>query len=345
MATATNNKLNKRKCQSGLDGLEFALVLEGMEDISFDETSLTNKANQPKSIVSIKCVGGRISGSINAVHCIRNTNESPFTLTDGIKMELVRCQVFEYIKECLQKNLQGRYSEKYIDNLKVTSLEVNLTLPCTGKATQSDMVHLFDMVFDRTTVYRERRVGSKCGKVNTGVVYDKKHNWQLKIYDKTKDLHRQGILTASSRLFRLEVVFKDRMLDSMFGKDKRTLDNVLSVKALDIMCRNYKSVLDEIVEQHIRPYLDNCVETLFESLTYSDKSNEIADTVMRYKEIIVDTQCLRKALHKWYEWRQKYEDPNIVDRTDEMIYKYRQKNIGLPDDVLKTLKAFHLAAG
>lgn len=345
MATATNVKLNKRKCQSGLDSLEFALVLEGLEDISFDETSLSNKANQPKSVVTIKCIGGRISGSVNAVHCIRNTNEYPFTLTEGIKMELVRCQVFEYIKACLQKNLKGRYSEVYIDNLKVTSLEVNITRPCTGKATQSDMVHLFDMVFDRTTVYRERRVGSKCAKVNTGVIYDKKHQYQLKVYDKTKDLHRQGILTAEKKLFRLEVVFKDRKLDAMFGRDKRTLDNVLSKKALDIMCREYKIVLDEIVEQHIRPYLDNCVETLFESLTYSDKSNEIADTVMRYKEIIVDTQCLRKAMHKWYEWRQKYENPTIIDRTDEMIYKYRKKDLGLPDDVLKTLKAFHLAAG
>lgn len=340
-----NIKLNKRKCQSGLDGLEFAMVLEGMDDLSFDETSLTNKANQPKSVVTIKCIGGRISGSVNAVHCIRNTNEQPFTLTDGIKMELVRCQVFEYIKECLQKNLQGRYSEKYIDNLKVTALEVNLTLPCTGKATQSDMVHLFDMVFDRTTVYRERRAGSKCAKVNTGVVYDKKHQYQLKVYDKTRDLHRQGILTAEKKLFRLEVVFKDKKLNSMFGRDKRTLDNVLSKKALDVMCISYKSVLDEIVAHHILPYLNNCVKTLFESLTYSDKKNQIADTVMRYKEIIVDIDCLRRALHKWYEWRQKYEDPNIIDRTDEMIYKYRKKDLGLPDDVLKTLKAFHLAAG
>ncbi len=66
MATG-NNKLNKRKCQSGMDSLEFALVLEGLEDISFDETSLSNKANQPKSVVTAKCIGGRISGSVNTV--------------------------------------------------------------------------------------------------------------------------------------------------------------------------------------------------------------------------------------------------------------------------------------
>lgn len=339
MATANNIKLNKRKCQSGMDTLEFALVLEGMDDLSFDETSLSNKANQPKSVITIKCIGGRISGSVNAVLFIRNTNEQPFTLTDGIKMELVRCQVFEYIKACLQKNLKGRYSEKYIDDLKVTSLEVNITLPCVGMATQSDMVHLFDMVFDKTTVYRERRGSSMCLKSNTGVVYDKKHQYQLKIYDKTKDLHRQGVLTAEKKLFRLEVVFKDRKLSAMFGDDKRTLDNVLSRKALDIMCREYKIVLDEIVTQHIRPYLDNSVNILFESLTYSDSGNEIADTVMRFKDEIVDIECLRKALHKWYKMRQ------CVDRTDEMIYKYRKKDIGLPEDVLATLKAFHLAAG
>lgn len=344
MATVNNIKLSKRKCQSGMDSLEFALVLEGMDDISFDETALQNKASQKKSIVTIKCIGGRVSGSVNAVHCIRDTNEKPFTLIDGIHMELVRCQVFEYIRECLKRHMQGQYSEKFIDNLKVTSLEVNITLPCVGKATPSDMVHLFDSVFDKTNVYRERKAGSRCEKVNTGVIYDKKHQYQIKIYDKTKDLHRQGILAVEKKLFRLEVVFKDRKLDAMFGKDKRTLDNVLSVKALNVMCREYKTVMDELVEQHIRPYLDNCVETLFESLTYSDKSNEIADTVMRFKEIIVDTQCLRRALHKWYK-RRKTLDPTVADRTDEMIYKYRKKDLGLPEDVLNTLKTFHLAAG
>lgn len=113
------------------------------------------------------------------------------------------------------------------------------------------------------------------------------------------------------------------------------------------MCREYKRVLEEeLIEQQIKPYLKNCVTTLYESLIWSDSGKEISDTVMRYKEIIVDIECLRRALHKWYSYRiENPKDPIAKDHTDEIIYKYRKKELGLPEDVLKTLKAFHIAAG
>lgn len=328
---------SKKRCQSGMDSLEFAFEIEGMKEISFDEDVLKNKAG--KSIVIIKCSNGRVSGSVNAVHCIRNTNEKPFTLVDSIKMAIVRNEVFEFIRKCLKDNLKNKYSEEYINNLKVTSLEVNVTRPCVGKATPTDMAHLFDMVFDNTKVYRERKLGSKCEKVNTGVVYEKKHEYQLKIYDKSKDMHRQGIPLVPNALFRLEVVFKDRKLNSMFGQDGRTLDNVLSTKALDVMCREYKTVLEEIITKHIRPYLKDCVELLYSSLTWSDSGKEISDTIARYKDCIVDLECLRKALQKWYNSR------GVEDRSKQMIHKYRNKNLNLPEDVWETLKIFYSAAG
>ena len=53
MATVNNIKLSKRKCQSGMDSLEFALVLEGMDDISFDETALQNKASLLSSVSAV----------------------------------------------------------------------------------------------------------------------------------------------------------------------------------------------------------------------------------------------------------------------------------------------------
>ena len=170
-------------------------------------------------------------------------------------------------------------------------------------------------------------------------MYEKKHLWQLKIYDKEKDLHRQGVPIVERRLFRLEVVFKDRKLNSMFGENKRTLDNVLSAKSLDIMCRAYKEVFDEIIEQHIIPWLNDCVADLFESLTQSESGNEISDTIMRHKNIIVDVECLRRALKRWYKFR------GVEDRSKQMIHKYRNKDLGLAEDVLKTLRTFHQAAG
>jgi len=335
-------KVNKKYCRTGMDTLEFSIVLDGMDDVSFEEEILPNKIG--KSIVTIKGNSGKISGSISAVHCIRTNNENPFGLSDCIKMELVRNSVFDFIRTRLKECLGKRYREKYFEDLKVTSLEVNITLGCIGRATPSDMSHLFDMVFDKTVVYRKRKPGSKCEKSNTGVGYEKKHYYTVKPYDKHSDFMRQGLPNINSKAYRLEIVFKERKLNSMFGENNRTLENVLSVKAFEIMCREYKTVLEEIITQYVKPYLNDCVETLYQSLLKSNSGKEISDTVCKYKEIIVDIACLRKALHKWYSKRQE-EDPTVKDCTDEMIYKYRKKKIGLPEDVLATLKAFHEAAG
>lgn len=336
MATTTKVKLNKKKCKTGMDTLEFIIALEGMEELSFDEETLPNDIG--KSIVTMKCTNGKISGTVNAVHCIRDTNAEPFSLTDSIKMEIVRNKVFDFIRDYLKRNLGSKYKDKQIESSRVTSLEVNVTRCLVGKATPSNMIHLFTMVFGKARIWTDRKSGSKCEIDKDTFEHDKKHEYRIKAYNKGKQLD------IDKALFRIEIVFKDRKLNAMFGNDKRTLDNILSVKSLDIMCRTYKEVFEEIVKQHIKPYLDNCVTTLYESLTWSDSGKEISDTVMRYKDIIVDIECLRRALHKWYENRIK-RDPTVKDRTDEMIYKYRKKELGLPEDVLKNLKTFHMAAG
>lgn len=293
-------KLNKKKCETGMDTLEFIINLEGMKELSFDEETLPNKVG--KSIVTVKCMNGKIGGSVSAVHCIRNTNAEPFSLTDCIKMEIVRNEVFDFIRDYLKKNLGNKYEDKYFESSRVTSLEVNVTRSCVGKATPSDMLHMFQMVFGRVHVYTDRKPGSKCEIVNDSLVYDKKHEFQIKAYNKQKDLYRQGVPIADKSLFRIEIVFKDRKLNAMFDK-KRTLDNILSVKSLDIMCRAYKEVFENTIIPCIRKYMSDARDTLFESLRASDSGKEISDTIMRHKEIILDTKCLRSALHSWYDFR------------------------------------------
>lgn len=335
-------KINRKYCRTGMDTFEFTITLEGMEDISFEEEKLPN-ANG-KSIVTIICNAGKIKGSISAVHCIRNTNEKPFGLSDCVKMDLVRCRVFDFIREKLKEHLGERYTESFFEESRVTSLEVNVTLPCQGKATAADMSHFFDMVFDRTTVYRKRKPGSKCEKDDTGIGYKKAHCYFVKQYDKQDDFDRQDLELTDSNVFRLEIVFKERKLDSMFGKNKRTIENILSANSLDIMCREYKCVLEEIIKQNVKPYLSNCVEMLYQSLMDNNGGKQIVDTICRYKEIIVDIECLRRALHKWYAKRQEH-DPVVKDCTDEMIYKCRKKNLGIAEDVLISFRALHEAAG
>lgn len=346
--TATKVKLNKKRCRSGFDGIsyEYKIGLDGIKDLEFEKTK-SNTAKKRKSIVEIKGNGGMISGYVNPTHFIYADNRKPFGIVNAIKLEMVRNDVLEYLKNSLQEQLKEKYSDEYIRKLRITRIEINITLPCVGKATPSDMTHLFDMVYDRTTVHRKRKKGSKCEKENTGTGgYGRDHYYTLKLYDKFDDFERQEI-PLEKGIFRLEIAFIDKTLNALFGEYGRTIENVLSEESLDILCREYKRVLEEeIIKQHVKPYLNDCVTTLYESLTWSDSGKEISDTVMRYKEIIVDLECLRRALHKWYSGRiENPNDPTTKDHTDEIIYKYRKKELGLPEDVLKTLKAFHMAAG
>ena len=76
-----------------------------------------------------------------------------------------------------------------------------------------------------------------------------------------------------------------------------------------------------------------------ESLVSAETGNEISETVTRYKELIPDTEVLRKALKRWYHIRGE------EDKSKQAINYYRQKGIGLPEGVLQTIRAFHDAAG
>lgn len=331
--------MNKKKCIQGMDGmnLEYSLGLEGMEKLYLPVEELKNEYQN--TIVKIDCIGGKIRAYINAPNCIKPNNVKSLGLADSIKLELVQSQVVEFMQKYLQKHLCDKYSSEYIKNLWVTALEMNITLPCIKNATPSDVVHLFDMAFDKTMVFRKRKATSKCDKVNTGILYAKPKEYRLKIYDKSAEMHEHGNPLVENNLLRMEIVMIDRSLKSMFG-DKRTLADILTKQALVTLCEKYKDILvEDIIQTHIVPYLNECRKQLVESLTHSTSGHEISDTISRHRELIVDWQVLSSALHKWYGMR------NVEDRTNQMIYKYRRKNLGIPDNVIATIKKFHASAG
>lgn len=327
----------KQKYKQGMDGmnLEYQFNLEGMEKLYLEPEELKNEAQN--TIVKIDCVGGKVRAYVNAVHAIRPNNVTPLGIADTIKLELVQSKVVKFIQAYLRKGLSGKYSDEYIDNLKVTSLETNITLPCVSGATPSDVIHLLDMVLDRTVVYRKRK--SKCEKADTGVQYTKPKEYRLKIYDKTDEQHEKGNPLVERNLLRIEVVFIDRTLKRIYG-EKRTLRDILTKQAIVSMCDEYKRVLTvDILGMYVKPYLNDCRDKLVESLTTSDSGNEINDTVTRYKELIVDIEVFRQALKRWYKIK------GATDISKQVICMYRKKNLGLPEGVLKTLKTFHISAG
>lgn len=335
----SNVKLNKKRCQQGLDGLNavYKIALDGMNKLYLEKEVLKNK--EGNSIVEIDCVGGKVRVYVNAVNGVRPNNVKPIGVVDAIKLELVQPQVIEFIKGYLQKHLQSQYSDEFIDNLKVVSLEVNLTLPCVGGATPSDVIHLMDMALDKTVVFRKRKPNSKCDKVNTSCLYSRPKEYRLKIYDKSCEQHEKGNPLVEKNLLRIECVLIDRRLIRAFGDDKRMLKDILTKQAICVMCEEYKKIFTEDIIPCVKEYLNNARDTLFESLTSSDTGKEISDTICRHRELIADWEVIRVILKKWYCSR------GVEDRSKQMIHKYRQKELGIPDGVLQTIKNFHSAVG
>lgn len=331
--------MNKKKGQQGLDGinLEYTIELDSAKHLYLPLEELKNESEN--TVVKMECVGGKIRAYVNAVHAIRPNNIRPLGIVDTVKLELVKTKVVDYMKSYLRDNLGKQYSEGYIDNLKVTRLECNLTLKCCGRATPSDVLSLLDLAFDETGMRRKRKEKSEYEKVNKSWVHYKPKEYKLKCYDKTLEQHEKGNPLVESNLLRIEVVFIDRSLKRMYGK-KRTLSDILTRKSIEVLCQEYKRVLTEdIISKNIVPCLDYCVQRVFESLTYSESGKEISESIARHRELIVDIEVLRRALKRWYKFR------HMNDNTKQVICQYRKKNLGLPEDVIKTIRMFHDSTG
>lgn len=339
MKTVENQKSSrcrlKKNCQQGLDGmnLEYVFNIEGAERLYLQAESLPN--NGKKTIAKIiSCTGGKLSVYVNAVHCIRPNNVKPLTVADAIELEPIKSKIISIISEHLKECLQEQYSEEYINGLTVTKLECNITLPCVNGANTSDVINLFEQALDKTVLHRERKIKNNHDKITTGCHYTKRKEYSLKIYDKTNEQHDRGNPLVENNLLRIEIVFLDKSLKRMYG-DKRTLNDILTQKAIVVLCKEYKKVFkQELIEKHIKPYLDWCVQKIYDSLCNCEDGNPISEAIAKNKEHIPDMEVLRKALKQWYQFQ------NADDRSTRVLYEYRKKNIGIPEGVLKTIKAF-----
>lgn len=210
--TATKVRLNKGRCISGMDGInaEYTIQLGGMDKLYLPVKEVNNEADN--TIVRIECLGGRLKAYVNPVHVIRSNNVKPFGIVESIKLEMVRNRVMEVMRSYLQEHLQDKYSDDFIDNIKVVKLECNVTMKTLGNATPDTMLHFFDMVFDDTFAHRGRKLGSKCRKENNYVTYKKEKSYILKCYDKTKEQHEKGNPLVENNLLRIELVFLSRSL-------------------------------------------------------------------------------------------------------------------------------------
>ncbi len=340
--TATKVRLNKKHCISGLDGcnVEYTIKLDGMENLYLPVKEVNNEADN--TIVKIECNRGKVKAYVNPVHVIRQYNVKPLGIVESIKLEIARNRVLEIMKSYLQEQLKDKYSDDFVDNLKIVKLECNVTMRTLGNATPDTMLHFFDMVFPDTFLHRYRKPGSKCEKGDNSTKHKKDGEYILKCYDKTKEQHdnkkHKPNPLVESNLLRVEVVFLSKSLKRVYG-DKRTLSDVLTKKGLEKLCREYKRVLTEDISDAVRKYRDDCKDMLVEFLTEHKKGgNMVADCIMRYKEEIVDISILKKSLQEYYKIY------GLPDNSSQVINYYKKKGI-LPQDTIKTFRAFREAAG
>lgn len=85
----SNVKLNKKRCQQGLDGLNavYKIALDGMNKLYLEKEVLKNK--EGNSIVEIDCVGGKVRVYVNAVNGVRPNNVKPIGIVDAIDRKSV----------------------------------------------------------------------------------------------------------------------------------------------------------------------------------------------------------------------------------------------------------------
>lgn len=145
----------------------------------------------------------------------------------------------------------------------------------------------------KVTVYKETDPNGKTHrKPERGITTTKPHEWVLKVYDKTFQQRQAGNLKVESNLIRVELVFLDRMLDRMYSS-KKSLEDILTRKAIKTLIDQYQETFDEICKKNITPMLNACVQDVFETLTQSDSGNEISNTLIKCKELIVDIEVER----------------------------------------------------
>lgn len=326
--------MGKKKLQ-GADGINFQmqLTIKGLETVTFPKETLTNESG--KDIAWIECLGGKVSAYVNLPHAVRPNNIQPFQLSDCIQIDLISDKVIEYMKAYLKKHMKGNYSNEILKQLNVSSMECNITIKCVGKCKPKDVINLFEKSVDKTFIAQEARDKKKTFRKDQGSVKHRKdHYYLLKVYDKSKEQNDKGNPLVENNLIRVEFVFLERMLDSMYA-DKMSLENILTRKSLRKLIDQYQATFTDICENNIKPMLRGCVQEIFECLTASNSGKEISEALYKCKECIVDVEVLRKALKKWYAFKKQ------ADRSKQVIAYYRENNFGMPEDVIRTVKQMH----
>lgn len=327
-------RVNRNKVKIGLDTCEFEMALTGRNMKDLQEMPLINA--QGRQYGSVEASKGKATIKLNLPRFVRDNNIHPYSLTESICIEIIRNDCEAQLKQIFGNNM----------NTQVTKIEVNITQPVSGNATQSDVQSLFHHA---ALPHASGDISVFIGPSKKCYLKDedhstripRKHYWYAKIYDKTQDIidkRRKFNLPVDDvpqGLLRVEIVLIDRTLTKLFGS-KKTLSDVLAQKNLLEILREYKRIFcEELVDKMIKPYLNACTEKLVESLTETE--NPIK-TIAKERELIPDIEVLKKALSRYMKIRGKTN--NAARDAKRYAEQY-----DLPVDCIMTIKGFKISCG
>lgn len=328
-------RLVKSKVKQGIDECIFELALTGKDMKDLQRQPLINA--QGHTYGSVEAYKGKATISLNLPRFVRWNNIQPYSLTESIRVEIIRNDCETQLKKIFGDNM----------NTQISKIEVNITQPVSGNTTQSDVLNLLSHAtmsheFDNVKyIGRNKQDMDSLKEESHTVITRHSHYWIGKFYNKSEQIikerieHNLPVDEVPLDLLRIEIILVDRILTKLFG-NKKTLSDVLTTKNLLEILREYKRIFyDELVNGAIKPYLTACKLKLTESLTMTDSPIQ---TIAKHRELIPDVKVLQRALQSYMKIRGK------TDNSARDAKRYAEQ-YDLPVDCIMTIKDFKLSCG
>lgn len=313
---------NRTACTQGVDGCTFEVksksLFKPMRDISL-------KSPTGNEFGVLRTRGIEYELFICPSKYIRKMNERPFGISDLSHIDDMRREIESVLKKVFPRGY-------YIEAKKI---EVNMTDTMVGNCRCKNLFGLLcDSMLhgkDQNILYVTQSKDSLIEKEIPGYVSRTVGNqWKLKCYDKQKQLEVEMGVQITEPLIRMEFILLSRKIDKLFGK-QNDLSNVFSVKGVSLLLEEYKSLMENLIDNYVKRYLSDVHNQLLNDLK---RFKSPTDVYCLRKELIHDKVQLQKAL------RAMYREENREDISSQVLYGLNQK-YGLPCDTLKTLRKFH----
>lgn len=257
-----------------------------------------------------------------------------------IQLDILKCN----LEEQLQR-LFGNISEN-----RLTSFECNITQLVCGAQTCEQVNNVLRLLNASTLskradkqnkLYVNATQGNRYRMNVSGMVtHSVKGKYVLNAYNKYFQIWKDCVNRneISEGLLRIEIVMQKRTLKKLFH-DRLSISNILQKTSLIAIMNEYKRIYsDELIKEYVEPCLSKCTDILYEYMTQTSSPHFISETIAKHKDIIFDVKILRKALKRYYKFR------NMPDNSRNNVYKLT-KNYEILKDVIATLKEFRLACG